>query len=460
MGSSLFKPFSAPRNIAALSLVAFAMGGCSGRSAPGTIPVAAVGAPAPAPGTKVAVTSKIEHVIIVLLENRSTDNVFHFYDHSKADIADSGLDHNNNVVMLQPRSFTEPTDAGHDHIDFVKTFNNGANNGWDTNSQSTDRLYQYGYLPKGEVQPYLDIANQFAMSDRFFHGITAPTFPSHVEIGASTTFGVFGNPSVSIPWGCDAAAGTTTVSLDASGAEVPGPFPCFTGQSIFDLFDRKGVTWRYYDEPEGASITGNLVIPAAFRPLRFGLDWNTNIAKSDKEINTALSAGTLPQVSYVIPDATSTDHAATPSAGPTYIANLVNAFGASRYYNNSVMIVTWDDWGGWYDHVVPKKRPDGSQLSYRKPILFVGGYVKRGYVTHVETEDASINRSLEEWFGLGSLGQHDVFTTTFDDVFDFSKPPAPLVPINPTMIVTPTNATPVLVPIPSKIMGKLRSTAD
>ena len=404
--------------------------------------------------------SAIKHVIVVILENRSFDNVFHFYDHAKADVGDTGLDKAGNVVTLQPRSFTEQADAGHGHGDFVKQFDGGRNDGWVGTSSDKRPYYMYGYLPKSEIQPYLNIANQFAIGDRFFHGVTAPTFPSHVEIGASTTFGVIGNPSVQIPWGCDAQAGTITSTLSPSGMEVPGPFPCFTGLSIFDLLDRKGITWRYYAEPEGASAVGNNVIPAMFRSTRYGNDWNTKIASSDKEIDTALTAGTLPQVSYVIPDETATDHAGTPSVGPTYVANLVNVLGTSQYFANTLMIVTWDDWGGWYDHVAPKQL-DATSLSYRKPILFIGGFVKPGYVSHVETEDSSINKYLEQQFGLDSLGAHDVRATGFDDVLDFTTSPRPFTAIDPTMTYSPTSANPNFRVRASALLGKVgRSQRD
>ena len=438
-------------------LVALALAACAGGSASAPPGFAAA---VPTVNKSAADRSAIAHVIVVVLENRSFDNVFHFYDHAKADIGDTGLDSKNNVVTLQPRSFTEQADAGHGHGDFVKQFNGGLNNGWVGTSSDARPYYMYGYLPKTEIQPYLDIASEFAISDRFFHGVQAPTFPSHVEIGASTTFGVIGNPSVQIPWGCDAAAGTITSKLGPGGVEVPGPFPCFDGLSIFDLLDRKGVTWRYYAEPEGLSAVGNNVIPAMFRSTRYGSDYTAKVAKSDKEINAALTAGTLPQVSYVIPDETSTDHAGTPSLGPTYVANLVNALGASSYYNNTLMIVTWDDWGGWYDHVTPKQL-DATSLSYRKPVLFIGGYVKRGFVSHVETEDSSINKYLEQQFGLDSLGQHDVRAASFDDVLDFSQPPHPFVPINPAIVYAPTSLNPNFRVRSSALLGKVgRSERD
>lgn len=393
--------------------------------------------------------SKIKHVIVVILENRSFDNMMQFYDHSKADIASisgTARDQNGNPVTLRPETLTASmTGTGHSHPDFISDYNNGRNNGWPS--------FAYAYAPQVEVQPYLDIANGGAISDRFFHGVTAPTFPSHLEIGGAETYGVIDNPSTNT-WGCDSPPGTTVKTFNPAipGEENPtGPFPCFEELSIFDLLDRAQpapVTWRYYDEPQGYSAVGNLNIAGYFRHIRNGPDWNTNIAKSDAEFLPAVSAGTLPQVSFLIPNESSTDGAGTPSLGPTYIKNVVNAFGASRYYNDSLMIVTWDDWGGWYDHVVPPTRADGSHLSWRKPIIFVGGYVKHGYVSHVQTEDASIAKTIETIFNLGTLGAHDVQTSDFSDVLDIAQTPPPFAPITSNQgLYTAPGAPPGIPPV-------------
>lgn len=418
---------------------------------------AASGAPL---GTRSAVDrSVIEHVIVVILENRSFDNLMYFYNAGKttnlADTATTGLDHTGKTITLQPRSFTETSDAGHSHQDFITTFDGGKNDGWDLNSQNATKPdYQYGYLPQSEIQPYLDISHEFAIGDRFFHGVQAPTFPSHIEIGAGTTHGVVDNPSASIPWGCDAAAGTTTgLITPTGGVDEKGPFPCFDFLSIYDLLDRKGVSWKYYSEPEGQSISGNLVIPAAFRSIRYGLDWNTKIAPTDTQIDADITAGTLPSVSYVIPDSSSTDHAGTPSQGPMYVENLTNILGNSSLYKNTLMIVTWDDWGGWFDHVAPKIL-DATSLSYRKPIIFISPWVKHDYVTHVETEDASINKYLEQQFGLDSLGAHDVRANSFDDVFDFTQTPPAFRSITSIEVASPTSANPNFAVRPAMILGR------
>jgi phospholipase C len=103
------------------------------------------------------------------------------------------------------------------------------------------------------------------------------------------------------------------------------------------------------------------------------------------------------------------------------------------------MIITWDDWGGWYDHVTPPTRPNGTHLSFRKPIIFVGAYVKKGpvvngtqeaYVSHVQTEDASINKTIENLYHLGTLGVDDVDANDFSDVImPAGSAPATFVPI-------------------------------
>jgi phospholipase C len=418
----------------------------------------------------------IKNVIVVIFENRSFDNMFQFLDHSQANIANiSGTAYSYGTpVTLQSETLAASTyDVGHSHSDFLRDYDQTSagpqNDGWPTGTDTA-----YGYAPKAEVQPDLDIANEFAISDNFFHGITAPTFPSHVEIGGASTYGVIGNPSDEI-WGCDAAPGTVTDLFDPN---VPGqvdggagPFPCFDELSIFDLLDRGGISWYSYDEPQGVTPTGNENIPGFYRQIRYGPDWTTKIGTSDAEILTALGVpsttlpgsatlggggpAVLPQVSFVIPNDASTDHAGTPSLGPMYLETLVNDFGESTYFNNTLMIITWDDWGGWYDHVTPPVRPNGTNLGFRKPIIFVGGLVKKGivvngvqeaYVSHVQTEDASIAKTIEDIYHLGTLGQDDVGANDFSDVImPAGATPAPFTPI--TSIENAAPSLPVNAPV-------------
>lgn len=106
------------------------------------------------------------------------------------------------------------------------------------------------------------------------------------------------------------------------------------------------------------------------------------------------------------------------------MASIVNAVGTSKYWNDTAIFVTWDDWGGWFDHVKPPVR--GSyELGFRVPLLVISPYAKRGYVSHAQHEQSSILRFIEVNFGLGSLGYADSLSDDLSDCFDYHQKPAP-----------------------------------
>jgi len=143
-----------------------------------------------------------------------------------------------------------------------------------------------------------------------------------------------------------------------------------------------------------------------------------------------ISNGSLPAVSWVIPDFVNSDHSdATTDTGPSWVASVVNAIGQSQYWKNTVIVIVWDDWGGFYDNVAPPQYGPGS-LGFRVPMLLVSPYAKKGYVAHKVYEFGSILKFVERTFGLQSLGTTDVRARNFaSDVLDFSKPPRKFVPI-------------------------------
>jgi phospholipase C len=107
---------------------------------------------------------------------------------------------------------------------------------------------------------------------------------------------------------------------------------------------------------------------------------------------------------------------------------VVNAVGRSKYWNSTAIVVMWDDWGGWYDHVAPRQIPDVSTrafegLGFRVPVLVISPYAKAGYISHKPHEIVSSLRLIENVFRLPSLGQADARTDGFNDMFDFTQPP-------------------------------------
>jgi phospholipase C len=108
---------------------------------------------------------------------------------------------------------------------------------------------------------------------------------------------------------------------------------------------------------------------------------------------------------------------------------VVNAIGQSQYWNSTVIFVTWDDWGGWYDHVKPAQY-NSYELGLRVPLIVISPYAKTHYVSHVQHEFGSILKFTEETFGLGSLGTTDVRSDDLSDCFNFGQAPQRFIPIS------------------------------
>jgi phospholipase C len=105
---------------------------------------------------------------------------------------------------------------------------------------------------------------------------------------------------------------------------------------------------------------------------------------------------------------------------PSWVASIVDALGAGSYWNSTAVIVIWDDWGGWFDHVKPTIY-NSYEVGMRVPMIVVSPYAKPGYVSHVNYEFGSILKFVEETFGLGSLGTTDVRANDLSDCFNFGS---------------------------------------
>jgi phospholipase C len=107
------------------------------------------------------------------------------------------------------------------------------------------------------------------------------------------------------------------------------------------------------------------------------------------------------------------------------VSSIVSAIGSSQYWKDTAIFVTWDDWGGWYDHVAPPKI-DQNGPGFRVPLIAISPYAKHGYVSHGQLETSSITRYIEEIFNLPSLGQRDATANAPDDMFDYAQQVQPL----------------------------------
>ncbi|HZV77536.1 MAG TPA: alkaline phosphatase family protein [Candidatus Babeliales bacterium] len=315
--------------------------------------------------------------------------------------------------------------------------------------------YTYQYVNPQQIQPYWEMAEQYVLADAAFQTQGSESFTAHQDLIAAGT-ALSSSPPESIiddptgfPWGCDAQPpsppsqeGSVTTLITTSGQYLldRGPFPCFTYETIRDLLDAKQVSWKFYADkvyPWHSAKNDSPGIWSAFdaiKAVRYSKEWGTNVTTSingDLDIFKDITAKTLPSVCWVTPDAADSDHPDEVNkkdqpvdTGPSWVASVVNAIGKSEYWDSTAIIVLWDDWGGFYDHVPPPFYDNQGGLGFRIPLIIVSAYVQP-HVEHTQYETASVLKFLEDNWNLGSLGREDQRATSLGNAFDFTQTPRP-----------------------------------
>ena len=406
------------------SFVAALLVGCGGSHASGG---SASFLPALRPATGTG--NYINHVVVLIQENRTYDNLFATYP--GGDGAKRGKNHLGQWVHLRESKLVSPLLPSNGYKAFVVQYDGGKMDGWDlvyVNDRPCPKCV-YKYVNPADVQPYWNLAQQYVLADHMFATSVSGSFNGHQDLirgdtAIDSSESLIDFPTHS-PWGCDAPSGTTIPLLKSTGQYVQtGPFPCETYSTLRDLLDAKGVSWKYYTPKlQGSGLAG--VYWDAFdaiKAVRYGPEWNTNISSPETNVFKDISSGNLPAVSWVIPDGQNSDHSGfgRKDTGPSWVAQVVNAIGASPYWSSTAIVVVWDDWGGWYDHVPPPQL-DYMGLGFRVPMLVVSPYAKPQYVSHTHYEFGSILKFIEDTFSLGRLGTTDTRATSIANVFDFSQ---------------------------------------
>ncbi len=322
---------------------------------------------------------------------------------------------------------------------------------------------QFWFVNPSEVQPYFQMAEQYAFGDRMFQTNQGPSFPAHQFIISGTsaptaTSNLFiaenpaGSSDAFYQAGCLAPPDEFVYLIDPSGKESSTMYPCADHPTVTDELNNKGISWRYYTPSAGVIWTGPSAIqhmcgpnvPPPNATSCVGSDWTNNVVIPETQVFTDISSGNLAQVSWVIPTGTNSDHAGSPltTGGPSWVASIVNAIGNSSYWSNTAIIVTWDDWGGWYDHVPPPSIVNngtswgsGYVYGFRVPLIVISPYAKAGYISHVNHDFGSVLNLIEHTFSLPSLGYADAYADDLGDCFDFSQ-----TPLTFTTIDAPLNA--------------------
>ncbi len=378
----------------------------------------------------------IKHVVIIFQENRTTD--FLFQGIAGADIAKYATDSAGQRVALQPTSLKTTWDLGHKHASFLTDYDNGKMDGFDRGMVQGNHMRPFAYGMPAEVAPYHDMAKQYVLGDRMFQSNQGPSFEAHLYIIAANSswpnlrpYVAKDNPygNISDLGGCDSPNNTLMDTIDpANGNAGPHPYPCFDRTVLTDFLDTKGVSWRWYQQGLGSGLWHAF---DAIKHVRYGKDY-ANVITPPQTVLSDIAGGRLAGVSWVNPAHPWSDHAGgnSDSKGPSWVAAIVNAVGKSKYWNSTAIFVTWDDWGGFYDHVKPPIL-NHYELGFRVPLLVISPYAKKAYVSKVQHEFGSILAFTEETFGIGKGALHSTDGRADDlkDCFDFTQKPRAFVPI-------------------------------
>lgn len=415
-------------------LVIVGLSACSGTSTPGTPGSPATSSFLPQSQPAALSGNYIKHVVIMIQENRSFDNLFATFP--GADGTTTGKIHTGQSVPLHEANLFSEVDGQNRHSAFVRDYDRGNMDGFDevpVPGQNSTFVYQY--VNPAQIEPYWRLAKAYGLADHMFQTQGSGSFAGHQDLirgntAISSTESLIDSPSGE-PWGCDAPAGTTTPIIMSNGdVSTNGPFPCLSYDTLRDLLDAAHVSWKYYLPGESIDVGGLWNAFDAIHAVRYSPEWTTNISIPEKNIFTDVSHNRLASVSWVIPDFGNSDHPAAGSdTGPSWVAQVVNAIGQSSYWKSTAIVVVWDDWGGWYDHVPPPQL-DYAGLGFRVPMLVISPYIDRGTISHKQYEFGSIVRFIENNWKLGRLQQStDRRAQSIADMFDFHRHPRKFHPV-------------------------------
>jgi phospholipase C len=407
----------------------------------------------PASGPRVAMLAdrntlaqqKIKHIVIIIQENRSLDNLFHAYP--GATTATTGKNSHGQVITLQPIAMKANFDIIHrfpqaiNSIDYTK---GEAMDGFDTQqcSGTCPPNPEYTFVQPSDTQTYWNMAGQYVLSDHFFASDLDGSFEGHQFLIAGQSEKTWGIPT-GTTWGCDGGAGnkvqllntstkpgtTTTATIGACFDSPNTPFDT----TLADEMDAKHITWKYY-APAAPGLPGHDAgyIWSAFDTIahiRNGPDWAANVISPPKQFITDVAAGKLSSVTWIAPDLVNSDHPLCGlCTGEPWVASLVDAVGNSSFWGSSAIFILWDDWGGFYDSVPPPLL-DYDGLGIRVPLLVISPFALKNKVTKTQYEFGSILKFTESIFTLAPLAASDTRAKNFGtDTFNFLGTGRPFVP--------------------------------
>lgn len=351
--------------------------------------------------------SPIQHVVVVMLENHSFDNYFGTFPGANGIPTNVCLPQATSASCVTPYHVTAlQGDLPHVYPAAVWDIDNGRMDGFVTRLQNAckcSRTDAAGYFDASDIPDFWRYAEAYTLQDNLFESVSTWSFPSHVSMvsdwNATCT-------SHTDPMSC-----TGSVNTGFSGQKTWPSSDTFPWTDLTFPLHTHGVSWKYYNadgtEPVCSSSgcvegTGKGTLPI-WNPL----PWFTDVRQDGElgDISTQSSffsdvaSNTLPSVSWVMPKMGQSGHPGfTDNAGSEqFVVSLVNAIASSPAWNSTAILLSWDDWGGLYDHVVPPK-VDSLGYGIRVPGIVISAYARKGYVDHQRLSFDAYNKFIEDTF--------------------------------------------------------------
>jgi phospholipase C len=381
---------------------------------------------------------KISHVVYVVQENRSFNDIFMGYPGAKT--VSSGTVSNGDTVALKPVSLKTPYWLNHGASDmFAACHGTGKLPGTDCRMDAFDKegssggprgvkYPEYVYVPHEESKPYWAMANEWVLADHMFQSQLDESFVAHQYVIAAQA-----DSSVNVPygpWGCEGGSGDPVRTITKERKYGGDEAPCFDYTTLGDEFDKAKLPWRFYTSNYNAPYSGYWSGYQAVNHIFNGPDWKKDVITPQKRFLHDVAHGELAAFTWITPTCPDSDHTECGGGfGPSWVASVVNAVGKSKFWDSTAIFVQWDDWGGLYDPVAPPFK-DYDGVGFRVPLIVISAYAKQNYVSHVQYETASVLRFAEDLFGLPQLAAADKRAASpAGDCFDFSQSPRKFVPI-------------------------------
>ena len=405
-----------------------------------TVTATATQTPTPAPTATAA--GPIQHIVIIVMENHTTDSMFGTM--AGVDGATSAKLSTGAIFPLQQCPNAPPYDLDHSWVSANIALDSGLMDQFDID----DGPYcgpSYGYrclcqYQQSDIPNYWNYAQNYVLFDEFHTAVLGPSFPNHLFTLGAWANNVVDNPAGGVlnAWGCDGGSATVTqvqslTTPDNGYSRGQKITPCFDYNVLPDLMNNAGLTWKYYSPPIGSS-GGQWNELDAIRHIRYGPQWATNAVVPDNQfyIDAAGTNGAyLANVSWLVEPTNKSGH--PPSsfcADENTVVGLVNAVMNGPQWNSTAIFITFDDWGGFYDHVPPpyfatNASGDLTGPGFRTPLLVISPYAKQGHISHQVTEFSSMVATTENLYQLPRLGglARDATVNDLSDAFDFTQAP-------------------------------------